>query len=158
MDKLITMLAPVFAAGFAVQQLIEILTSILDVDAREGFQKHKKAILGLVALIIGFILAYKGYLQVLHPLFVSETQIDPATHKVTLYYSRDIPNYLDFIVTGLVISAGTEGINSILKFLKYKKEDTKNDAATKIPSNADAANAAVAPVASEAALKAMNQK
>src|SRR5258705_7252518 len=103
MEKLITMLAPVFAAGFAVQQLLELLTSVLDLDAREGFQKFKKAILGLVALVVGFILAYNGYLQVLHPLFVSETQINPATHEVTFYYSHAIPNYLDFIVTGLVI-------------------------------------------------------
>jgi hypothetical protein len=156
MDKLITMLAPVFAAGLAVQQLLEILTSILDLDARQAFQKYKKVILGLVALIVGFILAYKGYLQVLHPLFVAETKIDPVTHQVTFYYSRDIPDSLDFIVTGLVISAGTEGINSILKFLKYKKEETKNDAAAKSPENTAAAKPAGSPV--PAAVAAMNRK
>ena len=158
MDKLITVLAPTFAAGFAVQQLLEIATSFLDLDAREGFQKYKKAILGFVALVVGFVLAYKGYLQVLHPLFLSETQIDPVTHKVTHYYSRDIPDYLDFIVTGLVISAGTEGINSILKFMKYKKEAVKNEAAATTPADAKAALAKDTRVPTELALAAINNK
>lgn len=158
MDKLITMLAPVFAAGFAVQQLLEILTSILDLDSREQFQKYKKAILGLIALVLGFILAYKGYLQVLHPLFVSETQVDPTTHKVTFYYSRDIPDYLDFIVTALVISAGTEGVNSILKFLKYKKEDTKTEAAAKLSSGVRAVATDTVSAPTPEGLAAMNRQ
>lgn len=158
MDKLMTALAPTFAAGFAVQQLLEIITSFLDLDAREGFQKYKKALLGLIALVAGFVLAYNGYLQVLQPLFISETQIDPVTHKVTYYYSRNIPDYLDFIVTGLVLSAGTEGINSILKFMKYKKEEVKNEAAATTPANTKAAPAKEGPVPTEAALTAINLK
>lgn len=34
----------------------------------------------------------------------------------------------DVIVTALVLSAGTEGFNSILKFLGYSKEDKKAQA------------------------------
>jgi hypothetical protein len=131
--ELMTVLAPTFAAGFAVQQLLEIVTSFLELDTKKVFEKYKKAILGLIAVVIGFALAYKGYLQVLHPLFISETKIDPTTHKVTYYYSRAIPDYLDFFVTGLVLSAGTEGINSILKFMKYKKEEVKKEADTPPP-------------------------
>ena len=53
MDKLVTALAPVFAAGFAVQQLLEILTSIFNLDTRPAFQNWKKAILGIISLVIG---------------------------------------------------------------------------------------------------------
>jgi hypothetical protein len=40
---------------------------------------------------------------------------------------------VDFIATALIISAGTEGVNSILKFLKYSKEDKKREAAAADP-------------------------
>jgi hypothetical protein len=126
--ELMTALAPTFAAGLAVQQLLEIVTSFLDLDKRESFQKYKKVILGFLALAIGFALAYKNYLQVLQPLFITKTETNPQTHEVTFYYSRQIPPCLDYFVTGLVLSAGTEGINSILKFMKYKKEEVKKEA------------------------------
>jgi hypothetical protein len=133
MDNITTLLAPVFAAGLAIQQLLEVITSFLDLDSRPGFQKYKKPILGLVALAVGFTLAANGYLRVLQPLFAVGTTTDPVTKIVTTIYSVQVPSYLDFIVTGLVISAGTEGINSILKFLKYTKEDKKRQAAAKDP-------------------------
>jgi hypothetical protein len=153
MDKLITALAPVFAAGFAVQQLVEILTSILDLDSRESFQKYKKAILAVVSLVLGLVLAYNDYLRVLQPLFAQDVT-DPVTKAPTV-----IPPYLDYIVTALVISAGTEGINSILKFLKYKKEETKIDAAAKLSSTGARALADEAvPGPTPEALAAMNRK
>lgn len=157
MDKLVTALAPVFAAGFAVQQLLEILTSILDLDARDSFQKYKKAILGFVSLILGLVLAYNGYLRVLQPLF-AVVVTDPITKVVTTSFSVTIPNYLDYIVTALVISAGTEGVNSIMKFLKYSKEDKKNDAAAKVSAKTVATNASTIPAPSSEALAAMNRK
>jgi hypothetical protein len=42
--------------------------------------------------------------------------------------NSNIPG-VDTIVTALVLSAGTEGTNSIVKFLKYLKEDKKTSAA-----------------------------
>jgi hypothetical protein len=44
---------------------------------------------------------------------------------------------LDMFVTGLVISGGTEGFNSIMKFLSYKKEEKKIDAVAKTPERAE---------------------
>jgi hypothetical protein len=38
---------------------------------------------------------------------------------------------LDFLVTALIISAGTEGFNSLLKLLGYAKETKKGDAANR---------------------------
>jgi hypothetical protein len=122
MDKLVTALAPVFAVGFAVQQLLEILGSFL--DTWELFKEYKKVILGMISLSIGIVFAFSiDGLRVLQPLFT-----DPATAKPT----ANIPQLLDQIATALVISAGTEGVNSILKFLKYAKEDKKTEVAKKL--------------------------
>lgn len=114
MDQLATSLGPIFAAGFAVQQLLEILTPILALDERAGFQKYKKVIVGIVSLVAGLVLAS------LVPSFM-----------VLRALKLDIPTPLDIAISGLVLSAGTEGINSILKFMKYAKEDKKATAATK---------------------------
>jgi hypothetical protein len=48
-------------------------------------------------------------------------------------------------VTVLVISAGTEGVNSILKFLGYAKEDKKAQAAGKVAETPAAAVQAINP-------------
>src|SRR5262249_42970644 len=151
MDKLVIALGPVFAAGFAVQQLLELLTPILDKIA----QDYKKVILGVISLLAGFALACSvPALRVLKSL--------EETGSIAHY-----PETVDLIVTAFVLSAGTEGLNSILKFLKYSKEDKKNTAASKDPSNAGGgAVAGIAPAApiappgipSEAALEKMNRK
>jgi hypothetical protein len=65
---------------------------------------------------------------------------------------------LDAVITGFIISGGTEGVNSILKFLKYTKEDKKSEAAAKTPANANGAHVAVASGPSADALSAMNKK
>lgn len=108
MDRLVLALGPAFAAGFAVQQLLEILDPIVNkiIGAAD-----KKLVLGLMSLIVGLILAIGAGLRVLQPLGVINADV------------------LDIIVTGLVISAGTEGFNSIMKFLGYAKETKKADAA-----------------------------
>lgn len=135
MDKLITALAPVFAAGLGIQQLGEILTPVADKISAD----NKKIILGLVSLTLGLVLAFTAKLHVLQLLGVT-----PAPSET-----------VDAIVTGLIISGGTEGINSILKFLKYTKEDKKNEAAKKSPANA---NADPAVKATPAALDEINRK
>jgi hypothetical protein len=135
MDKLITALAPVFAAGLGIQQLGEILSPVADKISAD----NKKIILGVVSLTLGLVLAFTAKLHVLQLLGVT---LAPSLEPV------------DAIVTGLIISGGTEGINSILKFLKYTKENKKNEAATKSPSNTNAGAAASTP----AALSEINKK
>ena len=142
MNNLITALAPVFAAGLGIQQLAELLSPLLD---KVG-TTNKKIVIGFVSLTVGLLLAFTANLHVLQLL-----GIKPAINANAI-------NVIDGIVTGLIISGGTEGINSILKFLKYKKEESKNDAAIKTPDGARAVPAAAVPVPTAAALADMNRK
>lgn len=127
MDKLITALGPVFAAGMGIQQLGEILDPILEKIA----PNNKRVVIGFFSLIIGLLVAFVGKLHVLAILGAPDDQI------------------VNPLVTGLLISGGTEGINSLLKFLKYTKEEKKNEAAAKAPASP---GAAVAPATTPAAL------
>lgn len=140
MDNLIVVLGPVFVAGFAIQQFLEILTSVLNLDSNAKFEKFKKVILGVVSLALGWVLAY----------FVKEFRILHAL-------KNDSVTWLDIPISALVLSAGTEGVNSILKFFKYTKEDKKATAASKDPSGTAAANVATG-VPTVDALKRMNLK
>ncbi|MBM3125770.1 MAG: hypothetical protein FJZ87_11980 [Chloroflexi bacterium] len=111
MDDLVKALGPAFAAGFAIQRLLEILDPLLD---KVNFIKdYKKVTIGIVSLLAGLALAFGVGLRVLQPLGVANADL------------------LDAIVTALVVSAGTEGFNSIMKFLGYTKEDKKAEAADK---------------------------
>ena len=67
--------------------------------------------MGLLSLAAGFLLAIGAGLRVLRPLGVAGADL------------------ADIAVTALIVSAGTEGFNSILKFLGYSKESQKAIAA-----------------------------
>ncbi len=115
MDDLLKALIVPFVAGFVVQRFLDILdplTSKLSQDANV-----KKIVLGLASLGIGWILAYCLDLKLFHAL------LKPA--------ETSLPGWLDELFTGIFISAGTEGFNSLLKFANYKKEASKADAAEK---------------------------
>src|ERR1051325_3695927 len=117
MNKLMTALGPIFAAGMGIQQLGEILDPILEKIS----PTNKRVIIGLLSLGIGLAVAFGANLHVLYLLGAPDDQI------------------VNPLVTGFLISGGTEGINSILKFLKYTKEEKKNDAAAKAPAGPGAA-------------------
>jgi len=120
MDRLLMALGPAFAAGFAVQQLLEILDPLLGPLTIKIIKKvkgvkfiqevDKKIILGIISLIFGFILTIGAGLRVLRPFMNARA------------------DFIDIIVTALIISAGTEGFNSIIKFLGYAKEHKKGEA------------------------------
>jgi hypothetical protein len=109
---LVTALAPAFAAGMAVQRLIEIFDFPV---TRVIGEENKKGALGVLSLLVGLGLSYGLGLRVLIHLGV------PDSPLVT---------FLDYFVTGLIVSAGTEGFNSILKFISYKKDEKKAEAVT----------------------------
>src|SRR3954447_16094128 len=105
-SKLLVALAPAFAAGFALQRLLEILDPIFD---KVKIGQSKKIVFGLISFAVGLGLAAW-----------------PKIHVLTQLVAPDsVPSLLDYFVTALIVSGGTEGFNSILKFLNYKKEETK---------------------------------
>lgn len=97
------------AAGFVVQRFMEIADSIF------GNQKPscKKIAMGLISLIIGWVLAFYGF-RVFAPL------------------GAKISSWADILLSGVFISAGTEGFNSLLKLANYSKEAAKAEAADKL--------------------------
>jgi hypothetical protein len=54
MDKIVLALGPAFAAGFALQQLIELLNPVIDKFAAD----NKKMIIGILSLVFGLILSF----------------------------------------------------------------------------------------------------
>jgi len=110
--KVVIALGPAFACGFAVQRLMGIFDPLLD---RWKDKTAKTLVLGLLSLGLGWWLACAAGLQVLHHLGATT-----------------VSHQLDCFVTGVVISGGTEGFNTILKFMGYAKEAKHADAAKKI--------------------------
>jgi len=93
-----------------VQRFLEIvdpITSKLISDATT-----KKIVLGLVSLGIGLAIAAGMHLEIFHQ-FLNSTNHDLFV------------DWLDYFATGVFISAGTEGFNSLMKFASYKKEAAK---------------------------------
>jgi hypothetical protein len=101
-----------FAAGFVVQRFLEILDPVTTKFIQNP--NTKKIFLGLVSLGIGLALAAGMDIRIFHQLLKS-TADAPLT------------NWLDYLATGVFVSGGTEGFNSLLKFANYKKESTKSE-------------------------------
>lgn len=118
MDEIAKSLGPAFAAGFAVQRTLEILDPLFG-----KLGDSKKIIFSLISLGMGLGIAFGAQFQMLH-ILASNISISMS------------PTF-DMLITGLVISGGTEGFNSIMKFLSYKKEEKKIDAVAKAPARAE---------------------
>src|SRR5882762_9014519 len=113
--KVTVALAPAFASGFAVQQALQILDPLIKAQGNV-----KRALTGFISLVMGLAVAYFGHLYILQSL--AEATAAAATR---ISWAIDVP------VSALIISAGTEGFNSIMKFLSYQKEGAKADAGVK---------------------------
>jgi hypothetical protein len=103
MNRLVDAFAPIIVAGFALQQLLELLDPLLD----EFLKPHKKLVLSLVGLLSGLGLALGLGLRVLAPLGVER-----------------MPG-LDVVVTALLMMGGTKWINDLMKILRYRKEEAR---------------------------------
>jgi hypothetical protein len=128
--NLATTLTVPFAAGFVVQRFLEILDPVTVKFIRDP--NTKKIVLGLVSLGIGLALAAGMDLRMFHQL-LNSTANAPLT------------NWLDYLATGVFVSSGSEGFNSLLKFANYKKEASKADAAGKLKNAGQDAIKAVNP-------------
>jgi hypothetical protein len=103
MDKIVLALGPAFAAGFALQQLLELLDPLLEKLAKD----NKKLAIGVISLLFGLLMSFGAGMRALSPLGFTGG------------------GFWDAFITALIISAGTEGINSIMKYLGYSKEVKK---------------------------------
>lgn len=123
-DSIIQTLTVPFAAGFVVQRFLEILDPLTSKFLSNP--NTKKAVLGVVSLLIGWLIAWQIPVELFHVLLKQA-----ANTEITAGF--------DHFLSGIFISAGTEGFNSLLKFAQYKKEATQADAVAK--KKAAAANA-----------------
>ena len=99
MSPIVESLGPVFVAGFALQQLIELLDPILT-----RFLKSQKGwILSLTSFFVGLALTVILGLRVLKPFGVTRAP------------------WLDVLITALLITGGTKWLNDLLKIIQYRK-------------------------------------
>jgi hypothetical protein len=115
-DKLILVVGPLFAVGFAIQQLLELLDPLLTRltgAADTGPGGRREWVFGLAALALGLGVALVTGVRTLQPLGVVNA------------------DWLDVLMTGLIITGATEAANSGIKFLVYFKEDEKAKAAVR---------------------------
>ena len=127
LTSIVTGLAPAFIAGFAVQQAVEVISSLLAFSkGLDNNIKAKKAVLSLIAVVISAIVVTSSKFDVFAP-FSGDTGHSGAHVFLTIVF----------------VSAGTEGFNSLLKWLSYKKEDVKATAADKKHALANGAGSAL---------------
>jgi hypothetical protein len=126
--KIAGALAPAFTAGFAVQQTIELVDTLLSFNSEKwaglvGNPAKKKLITSVIGLLLAIFLVIAGKFNVISPLLPADVHL---------------PTFLPGLITVIFISGGTEGFNSLLKFISWKKEEAKAKAADK-PSKAASA-------------------
>lgn len=120
MADIIPALIMPFAAGFVVQRLLEVLDPFTTAKIKDP--NKKRIVMAMLSLVIGWLLAVFMDIHIFGVLYeaLNKAQDRHFNH----------PNW-DIFFSGIFISAGTEGFNSLLKFANYKKETSKAEAADK---------------------------
>jgi len=125
-------LAPAFAVALALQHLTELIDSFLN---RSQAGAKKKLTIGICSFVVASVLIgcvpTLGILDNIHRTSATwTTPTDPPPAKVPAPSpaSPKTRDWLDLFISALIVSAGTDGFNSILKFLTYKKDETKVEA------------------------------
>jgi hypothetical protein len=97
-------------AAFAIQQVVEVV-DIFFLSALPEDSIRRKKVLKLVSLTCGFVVAAGcrdcGELLASFPIHAS----------------------VKYLLVSFALAGGTEGMNSLLKYAKYSKENKKADAA-----------------------------
>ena len=116
-------LAPLFAAGVAIQQFTDLVDSGLSSLApATGLGDAKKFVVKLLAVVAGFTFVLQSGISVF----------------ASLLPGSQLPAWLDHTIAALIVGGGTEGVNSIVKFLGYAKEEKKAEAGKKqVPATSD---------------------
>jgi hypothetical protein len=122
-QSIIQSLTVPFAAGFVVQRFLEILDPLT--SKLLGNPTTKKAVLAVVSLVLGWLIAAQLPIELFHALLKQASNVT-------------VTSSWDHFLSGIFISTGTEGFNSLMKFANYKKESSKADAASKLATAGDA--------------------
>jgi hypothetical protein len=125
-------LAPAFAAALALQHLTELIDSFLN---RSQAAAKKKLTIGICSLIVACVLiGFVPTLGILDNIHRAAATVTSTTGQAVANPPAQPParpeqrDWLDLFISALIVSAGTDGFNSILKFLTYKKDETKVEA------------------------------
>lgn len=105
-----------FAAGFVLQRFLEIVDPFTTALIKDP--NRKKLVLALTSLVVGCFISFGCDLHIFKSLGLSAQE-------------SPLGSFVDLLATGIFISAGTEGFNSVMKFANYKKEASKAEAAAK---------------------------
>ena len=122
-DSIISNLIAPFAGGFVIQRFFDVFDG--PISKLVGDPVYKKLVLGIASIALGWWIASAVPVEIFRVLLkqVCGKGIDPT---------------FDHFLSGVFISAGTEGFNSLMKFANYKKEASKADAANKLAAAGDA--------------------
>lgn len=136
MGDLSQALVAAFAGGFVVQRFMEICDPYT--TAYITNPDKKKFVMGVISLVLGCLVACYAKISIFHTLcLLQKTCSNTAACKITESW--------DWFFSGIFISAGTEGFNSLMKFANYKKEASKGEAASQLSQAPAAAVKAVNP-------------
>jgi len=116
MAGIVASVAPIVVFVFAVQQALEFMDSFVSLSV---YQKHKKIVLKTASFLFGALIA--GFLNV----------------RVLAELGLAGFGWIDIPVTALIVGAGTESTNSILKLLTYAKQGKKAMAAQSVSAAGD---------------------
>jgi hypothetical protein len=104
--------------AFGIQQVVETFDSIASafnfVGTTPTAISHKKAVLKLLSLVLSWFAAQALGIDVLQGTGVPDE------------------GWLHSLITIVALAGGTEGVNSVLKYAGYAKENKKNEAASKL--------------------------
>ena len=103
-----------FAAGFVLQRFLEIVDPFTTALIKDP--TRKKLVMAVISLVVGCAISGWGKVHIFEAL----------GHPLG---DGGIGSLLEILASGIFISAGTEGFNSVMKFANYKKEASKADAA-----------------------------
>lgn len=102
-------LLPAFIAAVALQQFIELMDLWL---ITPFLKKHKELILKSSSFVLGIAIAVAA---------IELSVLDPVMEDGSVAYLVNV------LITGLIISGGTQSFNHILKYLLWLKQDKKAD-------------------------------
>jgi len=123
MDGISAVMATVAIAGFAIQQVLELLNPLVAVGSKLAHEKWVKDPPVITEEKL------KKWIMAMLAFFLGMAVVGITGISLMGYVNAGWENTLgDFLVSALVLGAGTEGMNTLTKYFGYVKEDRKQKA------------------------------